>query len=156
MFTKSFLGEVKSLALRIAFRQRGELHMQNIYTLHGKFQSEQQELAEASEPWDELPDVAYYAACMQIVRDELVDRPTYPLGADDPHFDESQLTIEYHEEMHAREWSEQALAWLSQEAEARNVTVAQLEAGTLAKYRLRAVQAKNIEAERAAILAAIH
>lgn len=155
MFSRSFLDEIKALALQIALRQRGERHLQDINVLHAKFNAERQELQEASEQWDELPDVAYYTACMVIVRDGLIARPAYPFNFDEPGYDESQELAEHYEEMHAREWSEQALSWLAQEIEARGITLAQLEAGTLAKYRLRAVQAKDIKAERAAILAAI-
>jgi hypothetical protein len=124
IFSVSFLLEVRDLALKIAKKRRNEDHMQDGEILFEKFGAEMQELSEASEQWDELPDLAYYAACMKLVAKDASYTGT-------------------------------ALQRLSQEITKRAVTVAQLEAGTLAKYRLRAIQEKNIEAERAAILEAI-
>lgn len=131
LFSQEFLVEIKSLALQIAMRQRGETHMQDLPTLHKKFQAEEQELAEASEPWDELPDIAYYAACMKIV---------LSLSPD------TKFAYEMIEDI------EPSLLYYS---EKYHFSIRQLEAGTLAKYRLRATQPKNFEAERTAILAAI-
>ena len=124
LFAGPFLIEIELLALRIASSQRGEDHLQDIEMLHIKFMRELKELEEADEQWDELPDVGYYTACMQIVA------PNDAYAVD-------------------------ALRWLSQEIEIRSITPPQLEAGTLAKYRMRAIQPKDIEAERKAILAAI-
>jgi hypothetical protein len=96
--------------------------MQDLVALDTKFKREREELSEASEQWDELPDVAYYTACMMIVAKESVQ-------------------------------ALRAELWLISELDIRGVSGTQLESGTLAKYRLRAVQDKDIEAERVAILA---
>lgn len=160
LFSQSFLSEIKSLALRIALSQRNEEHMQDIETLHKKFGREQRELAEEDAKgnqghmWDELPDVTYYLACMSIVRDELLTH--HFVREYDDSRDEQQEFIEFEDsQKNARQYVNEANTWLSAEIEKRNVTVAQLEAGTLAKYRMRASYPKSLIAERTAILNAI-
>src|SRR5215813_9294609 len=67
MFSEAFLIEIKELALQIAKNQRGQDHLQDLDTLYDKFRREREELWGTAHPWDELPDVGYYTACMQIV-----------------------------------------------------------------------------------------
>lgn len=62
----TFQDEIKSLALRIAKHVRNEEHLQDINTIFDKFNHELEELEEASEKWDELPDILYYATCAAI------------------------------------------------------------------------------------------
>jgi hypothetical protein len=74
MFSQSFLSEINALAHQIALRQRGELQLQELPAVLSKFEAEKQELAEASEQWDELPDVCYYAAYMVVIGSEHASR----------------------------------------------------------------------------------
>lgn len=122
-FSQSFLSEIKELALKIAMRQRNENHLQSISMLKFKFEREMKELAEAYEQWDELPDVAYYAAYMVVIGSEHAAR--------------------------------EAQSWLAAEIEKRCITISQIETATLAKYRLRAYQQKNVDLEHDAILSSI-
>jgi hypothetical protein len=130
IFSDAFLFEIEQLALQIAKSQRNEDHMQDAETLYMKFEREQKELAEEDakgeegEQWDELPDVTYYAACMQIVASGIP-------------------------------CTEEALSWLASEIKKRDVSIAQLEAGCLAKYRMRASYEKSLITERNAILSAV-
>lgn len=117
-FSDVFIDEICQLALQIAYQQRGENRMQPVDTLWRKFRGEVEEYHEASEKWDEIPDLVYYATCLH--------------GQGDS----------------------SALSELRQLVPA-SVSAEQLMAGTLAKYRMRATQPKNIELERAAILAAV-
>jgi hypothetical protein len=129
MFSATFLTEVNAIALNIAWRQRRELHLQPLETLYSKFLAERQELEEVwdegGEVWDELPDLCYYIACMIIKA----------AGSQDERVN----------------WAKRFLLT----AKPEGVTRKQLEAGTLAKYRLRARQPKDIVAERTAILEAV-
>lgn len=120
MFDQAFIDEIEQLALRIAKLQRNEDHLQDINTIFDKFNRECQELEEADEQWDEIPDIIYYATC------------AYIQGS--PHL----------------------LRAMPHRLKMDGVTVEQAKAATLAKYRLRAAgHPKNIEVERAAIMAAI-
>lgn len=140
IFSSDFLEQVKELALINAKSQRGEDHMQDLETLWNKFQVEQQELAEEyakgqeGDFRDEIGDVTYYAACLVIVRNE---------GEGDPdgHADTAQ-------------------SWLMQEAKTLNLSIVQLQAVCLAKFRIRSVYPKILHesrllVERAGIEAAI-
>jgi len=61
-----FLEKLQSLALKIAHLQRGEDHLQPYETLLAKYHAECQELADAANMWDEIPDVMYYASYMAL------------------------------------------------------------------------------------------
>jgi len=63
MFNQAFIDEVVALALQIAKLQRNEDHLQDINTIFDKFTHELEELEEAENKWDEIPDVVYYATC---------------------------------------------------------------------------------------------
>lgn len=120
MFDQVFIDEVVSLALQIAKRARNEDHLQDINMIFDKFNHELEELDEAVEKWDEIPDVVYYAACA------------------------------------AAQGSSHLLRAMPHRLKTYGVSVEQAKAACLAKYRLRAAgEPKNIERERAAILAAI-
>lgn len=148
MFSHAFLDEICALALAIAWNQREDgravlwaspatpelLPVESVTLPDGRsvtglretFRAERDELVQAAEPWDELVDVAYYAACLWLRRDEV------------PHL--AHLLVNLVERL------------LPQ----YTVTWVQLEAGTLATYRRRAAGLpKDITAERDAILAAI-
>jgi len=66
-FPKVFIGQVKDLALQIAYHQRGERKLQEVETIDGKiglkdkYEIECQELRESEHPEEEIPDVVYYA-----------------------------------------------------------------------------------------------
>jgi hypothetical protein len=123
VFSQPFLAEIKSLALQIASSQRAEEHMQDIETLHVKFGREQVELAGEDAKGERGEQW-----------DELPDVTYYP----------ACMVIVAPEHAHTQE----ALSWLSQDAERRGITVAQLEAGTLAKYRLRVMHAGESKEDR--------
>lgn len=59
-----FISAVVADALAIAHLVRGEDHLQHPEILCQKFDAEVQELQEAKDIWDEIPDVVYYAACL--------------------------------------------------------------------------------------------
>ena len=63
MFNQSFVDEIVALALQIAKLQRNEDHLQSLPVLHEKYMHELEELGDAQERWDEIPDVVYYATC---------------------------------------------------------------------------------------------
>lgn len=130
-FSASFEQEIISLAKQIAWNNRETLskdwadpntpELQPVGALEQKFNAELLELRLADEPWDELPDVCYYAVCLNYYG--------------------STLALEY---------------ILTHVPELFDVSLAQIEAGTLAKYRIRASGIpKDIMTERAAILAAV-
>lgn len=152
MFTEHFLHDIGLVALKISWNQREDGRQQlwadpetpellpiedaivggkKIAGLRTLFHREVRELALASQSWDELPDVTYYTACLWLRRN---DAST-----------EAQITAQA-----ARSYLQTRI--LPRYA----VTWEQLEAGTLAKYRLRASGLpKDILAEQVAILAAV-
>lgn len=64
LFSETFLEQIHTDALAIAWQRRREHHLQSVGTLGTKFEAEKEELGDAEEVWDELPDVTYYAACL--------------------------------------------------------------------------------------------
>ncbi|SRR6266702_1408254 len=121
MLDAHFISEVIALALDIASRQRNEDHMLPAKVLRSKFFVECRELAEASNIWDEIPDVMYYATCL------VAYGQNYCLGVL-----KKEILPQY------------------------GITIGQAKKACLAKYRLRAAgEPKNIEKERAAVMAAI-
>jgi hypothetical protein len=153
MFSDHFLHDLRLLALNIAWNQRADgrqllwaepetpelLPVENavaggkvIKGLKDRFHQEIRELALAEEPWDELPDVMYYGACLWLRR------------ADPSPSAQNAATA--------------ALSYVqTRMVPYYDVTWEQLEAGTLAKYRLRASGLpKDILAEREVIRAAVH
>lgn len=65
MFNPTFVAQIIPLALAIAQQQRGEARLQSIEVLSRKFAHECRELDETENIWDEIPDILYYAACLQ-------------------------------------------------------------------------------------------
>lgn len=63
-FPNVFIGQVKDLAMQIAFHQRGERKLQDIDTLVMKFEREHQEFLDAQtedEELGEIADLVYYS-----------------------------------------------------------------------------------------------
>jgi hypothetical protein len=152
VFTEHFLHDIGLVALKIAWNQREDgrqqlwadpetpelLPVENavaggkaIKGLSARFHQEIRELALAEEPWDELPDVMYYGACLWLRRAD--PSPSSQNAA--------TAALSYIE---ARIIPQYGVSWV------------QLEVSTLAKYRLRASgMPKNFLAERQTILAAV-
>lgn len=141
MFSHSFYNEIIDLAKRIAWNLRDEraalwadpsqpeiLPVESeggIKGLRVKFKGELDELRAAANFWDELPDIVYYAACLQERKGEAPVLAKFAL-----------VTV-------ARECIDRGASWQ------------EMEAATLAKYRRRAAGLpKDIEAEREAITTA--
>jgi len=121
MKREQFIEEVTRMALHIAKHVRNEDHLQSISVLSAKFQAECLELAEARYAWDEIPDIMYYAACLQAQG-----------------------------ELYAWVVAQKALAELA-------ISEEQAQVACLAKYQRRAAgMPKDIEAERIAIMEAVH
>lgn len=73
-FSESFLKTIYQYVLTIAKQQRNEEQLQPVSLLHDKFEQELSELETASEFWDELPDVTYYAACLFLQGEDVMKR----------------------------------------------------------------------------------
>lgn len=65
MFSQQFKDEIVGYALQIAKLQRNEDHLQSAKVLDDKFKAELIELRHAEEKWDEIPDLFYYAICLE-------------------------------------------------------------------------------------------
>jgi hypothetical protein len=63
-FGKKFQDQIIDLALQIAQQRRGEDYLQDIATLHSKFNAEWCELQESDYKPEEITDVLYYAICL--------------------------------------------------------------------------------------------
>src|SRR5579863_3075750 len=86
MFSQAFFEEIIALAKQISWNLREQraalwadptipeiLPVESVGEVTGlrvKFKAELEELRAAGDPWDELPDIAYYAACIQARKSE--------------------------------------------------------------------------------------
>jgi hypothetical protein len=153
MFTEQFLHDIRLLALKIAWNQREDGRQalwadpetpellpvesaiavgKEIKGLRARFCQELRELALATEPWDELPDVMYSAACLWLRRDDATTEAQIAALAASSYVT-TRIVPRYH------------------------VTWEQLETGTIARYRLRASGMPSaVQAERDVILAAVN